>query len=302
MGECSGLYVAEDIRTPEDKVLADMKTYALPNVQVEQIKKIQSNPELWQRLVRLAERLEFVNQIDLIRQTIMGATRCSTVEKAENVVVRYFHCTWLGADFSGADKDFESLEIFLLITLIEEIVQDKHFVSFENWLLGKLKNDEKASGTETVPISADILSAKIDEYRLEYGMMKGMRKAFKENVDQSIRDQWLTSYCALKANGFGNTPPFDKNDLLCWDKETDERKLEKIMDALAERRNKYAHSAFRGFECSIPVENRNFDKTWKLWLLRRGEDKPLLIPLLKKTIQSIAFSFYQSFADTKEER
>lgn len=241
-------FVAADVRTPHDKIMPDIREYVFPSLPEDKICMLEKSSK-WDKIVRLTERLEFVARLERIRKEVVCLTKSKDVDKGDHRE-RIYECRWLNEDFAGAHKDIESLEIFLLVAAIDEML-----------------NDEKP------------------------GMMKRLRKAFCELVDDDVGKLWTDTYCVLelrrKEDGFG--VEFRQKDFDDWFKMVDKDKKTMLMKALAQCRNQFVHAGCREFECDVPVGCRVYEesKEKKLWLLRRA-DGLQLISLLWRTVQSIA--------------
>lgn len=270
-------FVAADVRTPQKKILHDIKKYLFPSLAEDEIRQLKKS-SYWEKIVRLAERLEFVDRLARVREEILAKTRCRVVKK-DHLQECLFECQWLDEDFSGAHKDIESLELFLLVSAIDEMVEDykqldKYLI--ENW---NPKNKDETK---------KYLESLIQEHNDRYGMMKGIRKAFSE-LDPVVEDIWLSTYCALKLR----KNKFDEQDFNVWHTKEKNDKLKLLANALANCRNQYVHKAFRQFECDTPVWSRVYVVSKKeYWLLKMKKDGMGLIELLVKTVQSIAAAHF----------
>lgn len=220
--------IAQDIQTPETKLLKDIREFVLPKISDEQIDLMRKNPESWGKIVRLTERLEFVDRLDRIRHEIISQMKPDKKSNKGGKEIKEFVCTWLGCDFAGCHKDIEAMEIALLVAAIDAIVEDHDYKKLDEWLQERW--DEKEIDSKAH------LAKLLQEHSNRYGMMKGMRRAFRELVDADVKQEWLKSYCVIKVMEGVNGDDQLKKGMEDWNMNGDDKKLKLLMDALAECR------------------------------------------------------------------
>lgn len=276
------LKMASFVFTPEMKLVRDIKRYVLIGATDQQIELLKENHDKWKKLVVLTERMEFIESLELLNHEIVKRTHFRNPRIENGVVVGDKVCQWMGHDFAGTDKDMESLLIYLLLSSLDELSQNPNYKTFDSWI-------EWRCETVAVPDLKRAICQLKDEYKASMGMADGVRRAFRDDLSESMKAEWTSSYCALKLrcskSNIGKYCFLEK-DFGEWNKADSQTKLMRIVSALLNVRNAYTHKACRMFECDTRLYEVDDDNDGNYQLVRIGRKG--IIELLKETIKSIA--------------
>ncbi len=283
--DLSRFFIAPKVSTPPTKLYGDIKRYLLTRATNESLKSLEGQ-DVWKHIVTVVEKMEFVEHLDVIRKEIVRITENHLISDSQID----FSCNWLGHDFAGMHKDLEALEIYLLVSAIDQIMQKESFKEFYDWLRLKIKDDNVDITT------TNALECLHNEYNREYGMTKGIKRGFCEFLDDEVKSEWVTSYYATRLTIFKDVVAMkDETNIKSMNRDA---QLNNIVEALLSCRNAFTHSAVRQFECDAPFVIRQYDEDLKsevikkgkkrYFLLRKTNNSVSLIEILRKTVVSIA--------------
>ena len=280
------LRMPSKVFTPPRKLVRDIKRYILPNCDRRQIARVKKDKALWRKLVVLAERLEFVAKLEVVRKKIDKCTKLvPKYDRNGNLLRRDYKYRWLKEDFSGVHKDIESLEIYLLVSAVDEMAGNDKPPNQFDWL-----KNHPLIPTESAPRSdwgADIEQLK-KKYYEEHGMAKGIERMFTDCLSKDIKDEWVDSYVALKMREKDEEWLFEENDYNNYLAKTKDEQFRLLIKALIDIRNSYTHAAFRAFECDHELYSVQYGIKDKLSLLMKSKERRNLITLLQASVMSIA--------------
>lgn len=267
------MYVAENIKTPEDKLVFDIKKFLFPEMSDNDINTIMQSNE--SKIKALAERLEFIDMLRIIQEEVKNKT-AATRSINGNIITETYQCEWLGADFSGGHKDIESLRIYLLLTCIDTIMGQDGYISAFEWI------DEQVKKDPGIQIN-DILN-KQEVYNSTYGLGRRFKEAFLKHLDNELQKEWIDSFSLVAINEGGCENRTSKS---AWEEKKDHEKMKKISDTLYSIRSQYTHTSKRSFEQSLLCE-KSLNKP------KFSAVRPLcLIQLLEESIKSIAKNYFK---------
>lgn len=263
-------YVQEAISTPPEKLNNDINQYLFPDLSGSQIENLKIKP-YWEKICHLAERLEFINILDAIRNEISNKHEY-TIDKKESRIVQRYKCTCFGVDCAGVHKDIEALIIYLLVTCIDTIMGKEKYISAFEWL--KTKGDL---------IKSNKLSDFEEEYIDEYGLRRNFLKAWQEFLPSELQKEWCESYSVVRVD----QNRINEESLRNWRGLDLKKKIKKIADLFYTIRSQDTHTSKRVFNCNLQIEN-NLQKYPEAIFVKMGSQCLDIIPLLKKTICAIA--------------
>ena len=257
------------IRTPEFE--KDVRKYL--DVKPEEFKSISDkNEKLRDLLILLAERMEFVEHLELLRSYFSSKQFIDSTGRfflpAKQILDEEFlshHPEIETHDFAGLDFDIEALIVYLLITCIDTIVDYVYEVK------GK-----RRKGNENTFV-----------------------KFFKKNIskDKKLQKEFINCYVVifLEDKDLSKEKELDKeidNWIDNWHKKENEKKLELIAEYLYEVRSKFTHRSIRNFlpKQKLPSELLNsFLKEKqgkeKFFILSKSDNNCNLGNSLKKSIK-----------------
>ena len=266
-----------EVRTPN--IESDIKEYVLPDASAESVIALLESPHC-HKLTVLAERLEFVHVLSVVRREIQSrheyVTEESHGEDGSRHVTRHARCNWLEHDFAGVHWDIEALQIYLLITCLDTIAgQNEHKNAFE-WL-------ERFEGEEIRRNNLELWSSQFSE---AHGPSRRFKRLFCERTSASLRTEWLASYAVVRLRGaVGGEPGRPHEDsLAAWERRDELRKISRIADGLYKMRSHYTHASARTFLRELPVGSLPQDRDAHLVRVGNAE----LIDLLVRTVQCVA--------------
>ena len=265
--------IAPIVFTPPEKVFGDIKRLLLKSATDDELIKLQtreSSNRDWNRIVVLTERMEFIEHLDVIRETIIAKTGYKEIADKRTD----FKCVWLNHDFAGMHKDLEALEIYLLVSAIDEIMQNDDFKDFYKWLMKEVKENNVNIKSQKE------LQELYGTYNSKYGMIQGVRRGFREFLDDEIKEEWTRSYYATKL--------MIKDNKIVSQTEVDSEKqdlLIHIADALLSCRNTFTHNASRQFECDQLFSERQSDEDIRGEASKNSKQKDMFCYERQKKVQ-----------------
>lgn len=224
-----------------------------------------------EKLIVLAERLEFVEDLTVLRRLLAERKAPTTprVERADSSRLKVTvpeKLEWEGHDLAGVDHDLEALALYLLLTCIDTIKGQPVYVKPFTWLIDQSGELAEKEEEEIASLLADMGKT----YRESYGLRRRFVEAFTQDLaDFTLREEVASSFAVVSVrNGQINTASGK-----AWEQKSTDQRLKKIADKLYDIRSRYTHTSVRSFFPSVPV-SRIPDLEGRT-LLQRREARPL---------------------------
>lgn len=271
------------VRTPD--LSDDVSRYFAPLAGVDQ-----DLADLDQRkrqvLTLLAERLELVEHLATISDRLGPPKRTEARFRPRGagfvqVTLNETIHLW-GHDFSGADHDLEALQLYLLLTCVDTVVQgsgNEYAAAFE-WLFAT-HAQSLATARDEGEVERVLQQAK-SEYQEEHGLARGFVRAFVSELPDDIRDRLADGFAVVKLE----TGRVARASSQAWERRNREDKLKALARQLYAMRSRFSHTSLRSFCPVVPVRFLQGKQGEKVLVsLRQDED---LLKLLWDVVVALA--------------
>lgn len=204
--------------------------------------KSSSSEELKQKIIIVAERLDFISHLKSIAMLIRSRSKITSMPIGENIFQVNFQCVFQGHDFGGMQFDIEALDYYLRLSCIDAIQSQPSYVPALDWLNQNI--DDYANKTQA-ELSTLLERDKL-RYSEEYGLSKNFAKAFTEDISEELKEKICEVLIVVKAKDGEIT----EESINAWGARDKSQKLKKIASKLYELRSQYTHTNIRSF---LPV-------------------------------------------------
>lgn len=197
-----------------------------------------ANQEYKEKIQFITERLEFIEGMKIFANYIRKTSR-HQIKKIDHGITDTFKNNFLNYDFAGFDYDIEALNYYLYLSCIDAIQSQPNFIKTFDWIKENAIRFENKSESELV----SILEEADKEYSETYGVNKNFKKAFTDDITESLKEELCESLMVVKIKNAKITD--DSVD--AWKNRDLDAKLSKIATTLYNQRSKYTHENIRSF-------------------------------------------------------
>lgn len=243
--------VTRNVSTPD--VLGDIERYCGIALQPEEFQALESTTR--EKLILLAERLEFVHHLLVLRNVISQNTKVKKISVnpvADNgefaKIQLHRSCVLWEHDFAGADFDIEAIIFYLLLTCIDTIKGQPEFVDAFDWLCNSL-NVRLIANQDPESLQEQLTHLQ-ETYRANFGITRRFIEAFVDDLSDDLKRELVANFMVAKVRD----GEIITESMRAWNRRDVESKLKKLAGKLFSIRSSFTHMSWRTFLPVQPLE------------------------------------------------